>query len=60
MSRPVKAKCNTEQFEGLWAELEKTRSSNKFVKVDKDALRLLLADHGALWTYHNDAEKSEV
>lgn len=41
--------CTQEQFEGIHAALDKVRSTSRTVTVDKDALRALLIDHGALW-----------
>lgn len=37
-------------FEALHAALDKVRSTSRTVTVDKDALRLLLADHSACLT----------
>jgi len=43
------AKLTEEEFNQLHADIDKTRKSAEFVKVNKQALQRLLMDHSNLW-----------
>ena len=42
-------KTSLQQFEEIWAKVDKTRSTSKTVTVSKQGLMNLLMDHAKMW-----------
>lgn len=48
MSKPVKLNMKQTEFEQMHRDLDKSRRSSEFIKVNRQALQNLLLDYGDL------------